>query len=124
MSQKTVLTIEDSANLADSLEDMLIAKGYNSIKATTGKQGLDLAINEKPDLILLDLRLPDIDGLEIFKSLKNDTWGKTAKILILTASDFTASEAPDLKISSDIIIYKSHNSIEEIARRIESELSN
>ena len=124
MSQKTILIIEDSADLADSLEDMLTVKGYLSLKATTGREGIKLALEEKPDLIILDLRLPDIDGAEIFKQIKSDTWGATAKILIITASDFDEKSASDLGIPSEIVMHKSHSSIGSIAKRIDEELLN
>ena len=69
MSQKKILVIEDSAELADSLEDMRNFKGYQAIKAVAGVPGLTMALEEKPDLILLDLKLPDIDGFEFKNAL-------------------------------------------------------
>lgn len=123
MQQKTVLIIEDSITLADSIEDMLSLKGHLAFKVTSGKNGLAVALEEHPDLIILDLKLPDIDGIEILKVLREDSWGKTAKVLILTASDFVDNDAPDLKIPSEKILYKSQCSIEDISKCIETELS-
>lgn len=122
MSQKKILIIEDAPELADSLEDMLHFKGYEAIKATNGKAGLSLALTEKPDLILLDLKLPDIGGYEVLKSIREDSWGKTAKILILTASDTSESVPDDLGIEPQDVLHKSHWGIENLAARIEGEL--
>lgn len=124
MQQKKILVIEDSPELADSLEDMLSFKGYVALKTQNGKEGLSLALNEKPDLILLDLRLPDIDGFAVLRELRKDTWGKTARVLILTASDTSDDIPTDLGIAPDQILHKSHWGIDNIAARIEGELLN
>ena len=123
MLQKTILIIEDSIDLADSLEDVLTLNGYRPLKANDGKTGLDLALTEKPDLILLDLRLPDMDGIEIIKHLKNDAWGKNARILIITASDATEESLMDSNIKDEDIIHKSRSSISDIVLRVEKELA-
>lgn len=123
MLQKTILIIEDSIDLADSLEDVLILKGYRPLKANDGKTGLDLALTEKPDLILLDLRLPDMDGVEIINHLKSDPWGKNARILIITASDLNEKNMIDNNIKAEDIIHKSHSGISDIVSRVEQELA-
>lgn len=122
MSQKKILIIEDAPELADSLEDMLRFKGYEALKATNGKQGIAIATLEKPDLILLDLKLPDIGGYEVLRTLREDSWGKTAKILILTASDTSETVPDNIGIEPQDILHKSHWGIENLAARIEGEL--
>src|SRR3989344_5539442 len=106
MSQKKILIIEDSADLADSLEDMLIFKGYNAIKVSTGLAGLKIAPQEKPDLILLDLKLPDVDGYEVLRKLRKDEWGKTARVLVLTFSVETKLTRPSSVWTAFCTIYK------------------
>jgi two-component system alkaline phosphatase synthesis response regulator PhoP len=122
MLQKTILIIEDSIDLADSLEDVLLLKGYRPLKASDGKTGLDLALIEKPDLILLDLRLPDIDGVEIINKLRSDAWGKNARIIIITASDINEKMLSDVNIVASDVIHKSRSSITDIVLRVEKEL--
>ncbi len=122
MSQKKILIIEDSTDLADSLQDLLIFKGYQPLKALDGKSGLNLALNEKPDLILLDLKLPDIDGFEVLRKLRQDDWGKDARVLILTASDTTEKIPADVMIEADDILHKYQWGVENLAARIEGEL--
>ncbi len=123
MSQKKILIIEDSPDLADSLEDMLLFKGYQAIKTNSGKFGLNTALIEKPDLILLDLKLPDIDGFEVLRKLRRDDWGKQARVLILTASDTNEIVPTDIAIDPLDILHKSQWGIENLASRIEGELS-
>ena len=123
MTQKKILIIEDSTELADSLEDMLIFKGYQALKCGNGEQGLSLALLEKPDLILLDLKLPDIEGYEVYRKLRTNDWGKTARVLILTASDTSEAVPADIDIPEEDILHKSHWGIENIAARIGEELA-
>ncbi len=122
MSQKKILIIEDSPELADSLEDLLNFKGYQALKSNDGKKGLAMALLEKPDLILLDLKLPDIDGFEVYRRLRKDDWGKTARVVILTASDTSDTVPDDIDIELNDILHKSHWGIENLSARIEGEL--
>ncbi|KXJ99505.1 MAG: Response regulator ArlR [Parcubacteria bacterium OLB19] len=123
MLQKTILIIEDSADLAASLVDMLTIKEYKTLTATEGKNGLDIALREHPDLILLDLRLPDISGVQVMSELKKDTWGKKAKVLIITASDVNEKTITDLGVNADDIIHKANSGISDLIKRIEKELN-
>ncbi len=122
MNKQRILVIEDSHSLSESLIDMLHFKGYETLRANNGTDGIALALNEHPDLILLDVRLPDIEGFSILRTLRENDWGKTARVLILTAAD-TSEEVPeDLNISESDILHKSHWGIENLATRIAEEL--
>jgi Response regulator containing CheY-like receiver, AAA-type ATPase, and DNA-binding domains len=66
----TVLVIEDEIHILELLRYNLEAAGYKVITSENGKEGLDKALEGKPDLVILDLMLPDVDGLEICKILK------------------------------------------------------
>lgn len=123
MLQKTILIIEDSNDLIESLEDMLLIKGYKTLTSTEGKVGLDLALKEHPDLILLDLRLPDISGVQVMKELRKDDWGKKAKVLVITASDINEKIVNDLGVKVSDIIHKASSGIADLMKRIEKELN-
>ena len=116
-----MLIIEDSPDLADSLMDIINLSGYNALHAPDGRTGLSLALEKKPGLILLDLRLPDIDGIEVMRRIRKDDWGKDVKILILTASDFTEKTVPELNIDPENIIYKSHLGARALSERLTKE---
>lgn len=123
MSAK-ILVIEDAPELADALKDMLEHKGYTAIIERSGKLGLEVALREKPDLTLLDLRLPDIDGFEVLRQIRKDDWGKAANVLILTAADTSEVIPPDIALPQEKILQKWQWGIENIAARIEAELLN
>jgi len=122
MQQKKVLIVEDSPYLSDSLVDMLELKNYQALVAPTGKEAVEMAIAEEPDLILLDIRLPDFDGYEVFRRVRSTPWGATAKIMVLTASESTENISKNISLPSEDVLFKPDWSIpqllEKIARKI------
>ena len=84
---KKVLIVEDEAPIRKIMSDMLKETHFTVLEATNGKQGLEVALSEKPDVILLDLLMPFMDGHEMLKILRNDAWGKTVKVIVLSNQD-------------------------------------
>jgi DNA-binding response OmpR family regulator len=123
MSKKTVLVIEDSPYLAESLVDMLNLKDYQAITAPNGREGVAMATKHQPDLILLDIRLPDIDGYEVYKQIRADKWGKTANIMVLTASESTENISKNIDLPPDLILFKPEWSVRDLLARIEQQVS-
>lgn len=80
----TVLIIEDDKMLASMYQDKFRFSNFTVITAEDGKKGLELALSSKPNLILLDLALPKIKGLDILKALRADSWGTKVPIIVLT----------------------------------------
>ena len=81
----TILLVEDNEMNRDMLSRRLARKGYAVLEATDGQQGIDKAKEEKPDLILMDMSLPVIDGWEATKKLKADEATKDIPVIALTA---------------------------------------
>ena len=79
-----VLIVEDEAAVSGVLRDNLENEGFEVFIATDGEEGLNMALKEKPDLILLDILLPKIDGTTVMQKLREDSWGKTVPIILLT----------------------------------------
>jgi len=119
----TILIVEDSSYLADSLIDMLEMHGHQTIHAQTGHQGINAAIEYEPDMTLLDIRLPDINGYEVYKKLRENDWGKTAKILILTASESIDNIAVNIDLPEDNVLFKPEWSMKDLLTRIEKEIA-
>ena len=84
-----VLIIEDNEKNMKLARDILVAKGYQTVEAVTGEEGVKLAKEKKPDLVLMDIQLPGINGIEAFKQLRADP--KTARIPVVA---LTASVTP------------------------------
>ncbi|MBU2541984.1 response regulator [Patescibacteria group bacterium] len=81
---KKILIVEDEPSLLKALEIKFIDEGFEVIKAVDGKQGLEMSLLEHPDIILLDIVMPIMDGMTMLKKLREDKWGKDAKVIILT----------------------------------------
>ncbi len=80
----SILIIEDEQLLSDMYKDKFQLNNFKPVTAEDGEKGLMLALNDKPDIILLDLALPKLNGLDIMKALRSDSWGKTVPIIVLT----------------------------------------
>lgn len=79
-----ILLVEDDSSIASLLNEYLVGEGFEVILGIDGEQGLELAISEKPDLILLDVMMPKKDGLTMLKELRETEEGKTVPVIMLT----------------------------------------
>ena len=82
---KTVLVVEDNDGNMRLFHDVLEAHGYNVLQATDGMEGWRMAREHRPDLILMDIQLPDVSGLEVTKRLKADETLKSIPVIAITA---------------------------------------
>ena len=82
----TILVVEDNENNLMLVRDVLQLKGYKVLEAMTGADGLRLAAEGKPDLILMDIQLPDIDGITALVRLRADSATKAIPVLAISAS--------------------------------------
>jgi two-component system, cell cycle response regulator DivK len=76
-----ILVVEDNEKNMKLFRDVLLATGYRTLEATTGGEAVELAVEHCPDLVLMDIQLPDIDGLEALGQLRAD--GRTARVPVL-----------------------------------------
>jgi len=113
MSEIKVLIVEDDTTLLDVLKYNLQKEGYSVISATDGAEALDKARSNKPDLILLDIMLPVLDGLEVCRILRKEM---TVPIIMLTAKADEIDRVVGLEIGADDYITKPFSIRELIAR--------
>lgn len=106
--KKKVLIVEDEMYLRIPLAEQLKSTGLQVFGAKDGVEGLETALREHPDLILLDVMMPRMNGTEMLQKLREDTWGKGALVIILTNSverDFVknilGAGAPEYLVKSD-----------------------
>jgi len=81
---KTILIVEDEKSLRDAIVDILRLKNFLPIEAKNGREGVELALSKHPDLILLDLIMPEMDGMTALKMIREGIWGEKVPIIILT----------------------------------------
>lgn len=114
MSHKTkVLIIDDEQSVRRFLHTALDAQGYQIIEAHTGEQGILQAINTQPDVIILDLGLPDITGHQVTKRIRE--WSEVP-IIILSVRDQDADKVEALDAGADDYVTKPFSSVELMAR--------
>jgi two-component system cell cycle response regulator DivK len=85
MAGERVLVVEDNEKNMKLFRDVLMATGYRTLEATTGEQAVVLAAEHAPDLVLMDIRLPDVDGVEALRRLRADQRTASIPVLALTA---------------------------------------
>lgn len=115
-SEKLILIIEDEADLSKLLEFHLQHHGYETLVARDGTTGLNEAIQRTPDLIILDLMLPKIHGLEVCRLLRNSPATRQVPILILSALHTTATKIRGLDMGADDYMTKPFEFAELLSR--------
>lgn len=98
---QTLLLVEDNEMNRDMLSRRLSRKGFQMITAEDGKQGVELAVEQRPDLILMDLSLPVMDGWEATRLLKSTDETKHIPVIVLTAHAMAGDEAEAYRAGCD-----------------------
>jgi two-component system cell cycle response regulator DivK len=126
MSNKSrVLVVEDNEANLELFMDFLDVGGYECLHAATGEDALEIARREHPDLILLDIQLPGVDGLTVAKILKEDEGTKHIKVVALTAyamqenHEIFMNKALDGYISKPVTLKNFLKTVGELAKGIE-----
>ena len=116
--QVNILLIDDEEITHEMIAKILEPAGFNLLHAYTGDEGLKLAIEYKPDLILLDLIMPDVNGFEVAENIKKHPVSSQIPIFIITSKDLTVEERMRLSNNIDRVIGKRIFSSEELTRSI------
>ena len=112
--KKKVLIVEDEKNIVDILRFNLQRSGYDTVEAYDGEDGLNKALSENPDLVLLDVMLPKMIGFDVCKTLRQ--MGSNVPVIILTAREEETDKVLGLEIGADDYITKPFSMRELIAR--------
>ena len=116
--KKTILVVDDEKMIRNLLNINLTKEGYNVIEAVDGLEAVELATEKKPDLILLDIMIPKLDGLSVCKRIKNTM---NVPILMVTAKDSEVDKILGLELGADDYVTKPF-SIRELIARIKANL--
>lgn len=104
--KKTILIVDDEKDIVKLLEYNLQKEGYVTLVAPDGERGVELARAKKPDLVILDLMLPGLDGLEVCKILKSDKTTKNIPVVMLTAKGSEIDQVVGLEIGANDYVPK------------------
>jgi len=110
-----VLVVDDEPTIRDVVSRYLVRAGYDTTVAATGREALTQADHERPDVVVLDLMLPDVDGLEVMRRLRQQDRSRTA-IVLLTARGEESDRVIGLRLGADDYVVKPFSPAELVAR--------
>ncbi len=116
---RRILVVEDEESIREALRDALVSEGYEVLVAADGTQGLALGLSEDPDLVVLDLMLPGLDGFEVLRRLRADN--VETPVLVLTARGLAEDRVRGLDLGADDYVVKPF-SLSELLARIRARL--
>jgi DNA-binding response OmpR family regulator len=121
-NQLKILIVEDEMPLQKVLKEKLTHEGFTVLQAFNGQEGLTAALHEQPDLILLDVLMPIMDGNAMLKELRRNAWGKNAKVILIT--NLSDKNAVDEALENGVIDYiiKSDWKIADVVKKIKNAL--
>jgi DNA-binding response OmpR family regulator len=114
---KTILVIEDDKFLRELMVRKIVSEEFSSLEAETGEEGLEKMKKEKPDLVLLDIVLPGIDGIEVLRKAKEDPSMKSIPIMILSNLAGPEEIERGLKMGAVDYLIKAHLTPREIVAK-------
>lgn len=114
-----ILVVDDEPNIVQTLRDRLEMNEYNVITACNGKEGLEVALQEKPDVVLLDVIMPIMDGHEMLEALRKQPGGEDPSVIMLTARSQTQDISRANACGIDDYIVKPFD-LSELLEKIES----
>ncbi len=117
-----ILLVDDEPDFVATVEFFLIGSGYQVFVAKNGKEAIEQAETEKPDLILMDVMMPEMDGLETCRHLKMDSSLKSIPIIMLTAKGQVQDVKDAFAVGADSYVVKPFN-LPDLEERIEKMLS-
>ena len=124
MEQKTtILVADDNPDLTNILQDRLTREGFSVLIAHDGDEATAIALKEHPDLILLDIMMPKVDGWKVLENLQDDDWGKTAKVILLTNLSDMDSVSRAVTAGSFDYLVKTDWDIGEVVTRVKETLA-
>jgi DNA-binding response OmpR family regulator len=118
VDKRTVLLVEDEQTLRELYAMTLIKAGFTICMAKDGEQGSRLALEKHPDLILLDLDMPVMNGHQAAEKIRLDSWGRTARIIFLTNHSDPQNVAHAVMQKPEEYIVKAHTPIHEIVNQV------
>ncbi|WP_290794536.1 response regulator transcription factor [Flavihumibacter sp. UBA7668] len=106
MAAKKILVVDDDPYILMSLEFLMQKNGYEVIVARNGREALDLVNEEKPELVILDIMMPDVDGFAICKVIKEDPVLKNIIIVFLSAKTRESDQKKGIELGAALYVFK------------------
>lgn len=121
-TNQKILIVEDDHALQNALREKFTKEGFEVSTAGDGEEGLATALREHPDMMLLDIIMPKMDGLTCLERLREDDWGKTARVIVLTNLGDAENVSRSLERGAFEYFVKIDWSLEDIVKRVRDRL--
>jgi len=119
--KKKILIVEDEPQQRDALKIKFEEGGYTVLLAENGKMGLQVALEQEPDIIVTDILMPVMDGIQMIEMIRSDVWGKTVPVIVLTNLGDREGSMLDQK-THDFLV-KSDVTLEQIFEKVDQQLN-
>jgi len=114
----TILLVEDDSLIQKLYQTALQQAGFSVIVAAHGKEGISLALEHHPDLILADLMMPEMNGHDMVTKIREDEWGKNAKVIFLTNYSDPENVYHSVKLKPEEFIVKAHTDVKDVINAV------
>lgn len=119
---KTILVVDDDDTIRRVLSDKFEAEKFDILTASNGEEGLSTALAKHPNMVLLDLVMPVMDGMSMLKALRQDSWGKDVPVMILTNVNNGDDVGEALKYNVYDFLVKTDWRLEDVVERVKARL--
>lgn len=121
-SNPTVLIVDDETALTNVLARKFTEEGIVAYTAYNGREGLAIALEKHPDLILLDIMMPEMDGFDVMHALQNDVWGKDVPVIFLTNSSSIDTVAKAVSTGMSEFLVKTDMKLDEVVEHVKKKI--
>ena len=118
IKKKTVLVVDDDVSQRKVLNEKFTIEGYNVLLAENGEEGLKIALEKHPDIILLDITMPKMDGPSMFTELSRDKWGIEVPVIMLSNLSDSKYIVENIKNGVTDYIVKSDSKIADVVKKV------
>ena len=115
---KKILIIEDEISILNGISDKFTHEGFEVFKAENGQEGLDLAIKDHPDFVIVDNLMPTTDGFYFLENLRKDQWGKDAKVIMWSNSHDSNTISRAKKLGAVDFMIKSEWEYRDVVKKV------
>lgn len=120
--QKRITVIDDEPAIREALVEMLSVAGFDVSSAENGKKGLDVVSRQHPNLILLDIMMPEMNGWQVLEALKKDEWAKSVPVIILTNLDGVENISKAMEQEAYEYVVKGDTELKDILAMVKRKL--
>ena len=122
MKSQKILVVDDEKDLREALGEAFRLDGYTVFEAADGKEAVEVALREKPDIIFLDILMPVMSGHEALNEIRKDPWGRTVKVVFLSAMEDARNITTAFEQGGEEYLIKTNWSLDELIKKAEAYL--